>query len=133
MIARFDLLSINHTTAKINLLEALKASKHQDYPVCMKKERKIEAEEPARNTHAYNREEIVEGGKTKQAENSFVRDARKQSTNNDKKKHQPKRPPNSRSECTAKSYQSDLETQRPKVNEYDLFIEVNDTADFIKF
>ena len=34
-------------------------------------------EEPARNTCAYNREDMVEGGKTKQAENSFVRDAGK--------------------------------------------------------
>ena len=38
---------------------------------------KMEGEEPARNTHAYNRKEMVEGGKTKQAENSFLRDAGK--------------------------------------------------------
>ena len=37
----------------------------------------MEGEEPAINTCAYNREDMVEGGKTKQAENSFLRHFRK--------------------------------------------------------
>ena len=41
----------------------------------MRKGRRIEGEEPARNTRAHDREEMVKGGRTKQAENSFMRDA----------------------------------------------------------
>ena len=60
MLERVDVLSINQTTALIKLLEAWKANKHQDYPVCLKKGRKIEGEEPARSMCAYKREEMVE-------------------------------------------------------------------------
>ena len=40
MLERVDVLSINQTTALIKLLEAWKANKHQDYPVCLKKKTK---------------------------------------------------------------------------------------------
>ena len=43
----------------------------------MGRERKIEGEEPPRNTRATNRREMREGVRTKQAEISFVRDTGK--------------------------------------------------------
>ena len=60
MLEKFVKLSINQITAEIKFLEAWKANKDRDYPVHLKKERKVEGKEPARKTRAHNREEIVE-------------------------------------------------------------------------
>ena len=75
MLEKFDMLSINQTIAQIKIMEAWKANKDENYPVHMKRRERMEGEEPARNTRASRRgEEMPEGGKTKQAEESFVRD-----------------------------------------------------------
>ena len=78
MLEKFDMLSINQILAQIKLLEAWKASKDENDPIHMKKKDRTEGEEPARNTRACRREEeMIEGGKMKQAEYSFMRDTRK--------------------------------------------------------
>ena len=67
-------LSINQTVAEIKLFEAWKANRDENYPIHLWREGRIEGEEPARNTRETNRREMREGGRTIQAENSFVRD-----------------------------------------------------------
>ena len=71
------MLPISQSTALIKLLVAWKANKDCDYPIPLKKERKIEGKDPAKNKRAHNREERVKGGRAKQAANCFVRDTRK--------------------------------------------------------
>ena len=78
MLEKFDMLSINQTIAQIKIMEAWKANKDENYPIHMRGKERTEGEEPARNTRASRRgEEMPEGGKTKQAEESFVRDTGK--------------------------------------------------------
>ena len=64
------MLSINLTMAEIKLKEAWKANKDEDYPISLRRERKTEGVEPARNTRATYRREMKEEGRTIQAENS---------------------------------------------------------------
>ena len=75
MLEKFNMLSINQTIAEIKVLEAWKANKDENYPIRLRRERRTEGDEPARNTRATNRREMREGGRTTQAENKFARDA----------------------------------------------------------
>ena len=72
MLQKLYMLSINQTMAEIKLLEA---NRDEDYLVHLERERRTEGEEPARSTRATNRKAMREGGRTKQTENSFVRNA----------------------------------------------------------
>ena len=71
------MLSINQRTAQIKLTEAWKASRDEDYPLQMKREGTLLEEAKSRNLRLTARKEMQEGGKTRQAEKSFVRDAGK--------------------------------------------------------
>ena len=78
MLEKFDMLSISQTLAQIKFLEEWKVNKDENYPIHIKKKDRTEGEEPARNTRTSRKEEeMIEGGRTKQAENSFVRDTGK--------------------------------------------------------
>ena len=76
LLVNFKLLSINQTTAQMKLIETWKASRDKNYPSTEKDERN----NWRNTTHCMRptaRKEMREGGKTKQAEKSFVRDSGK--------------------------------------------------------
>ena len=77
MLDKFDLLSINQTSAQIKLTEAWKASKDINYPIEMKPKREPLGDGSPRQLRTTTRREMREGGKTVLAEKSFTRDAGK--------------------------------------------------------
>ena len=77
MLDKFDLLSINQTSAQIKLTEAWKASKDINYPIEMKPRREPPGDGTPRQMRATTQKEIREGGKTILAEKSFTRDTGK--------------------------------------------------------
>ena len=77
MLDKFDLLSINQTSAQIKLTEAWKASKDINYPIEMKPRRAPPGDGTPRQMRATTQKEIREGGKTILAEKSFTRDTGK--------------------------------------------------------
>jgi hypothetical protein len=77
MLDKFDLLSINQTSAQIKLTEAWKASKDVDYPIEMKPKKEPLGDTTTRQLRTTTRKEMREGGKTILAEKSFTRDAGK--------------------------------------------------------
>ena len=77
MLDKFDLLSINQTSAQIKLTEAWKASKDVNYPIEMKHRREPSRDGTSRQLRITTRKEMREGGKTILAEKSFTRDAGK--------------------------------------------------------
>ena len=77
MLERFDLLSINQTSAQIKLLEAWKASRNPNYPINLTKTRLPEEEQMTINVRLSTRREMREGRKTKQSNSSFTRDTGK--------------------------------------------------------
>ena len=75
---KFDLLWINQTLVQIKLQEAWKAERDEDYPINLKN--KMITEDGGENFRAARtttRRTMIEGGRTKQAVESFVRDAGK--------------------------------------------------------
>ena len=64
------MLSINQTSAQIKLQEAWKASKDADYPIKLRTEER----DLSLQMRASTWREMMERGKTQQAEQSFVRD-----------------------------------------------------------
>ena len=77
MLDKFDLLSINQISAQIELIEAWKASRDEDYPIEMRNKREPLGEETSRQLRPSTRKEMREGGKTILAEQSFTRDTGK--------------------------------------------------------
>ena len=49
MLGKFKMFSINQTTAQINLMEALKASKEESYPIQMKRKGTSQEEAQSRS------------------------------------------------------------------------------------
>ena len=57
-----------------NIKEVWKASKNEDYPNNLRREKRREGEEPSRNRRSFSWEEMTEGGKTSLVERSLARD-----------------------------------------------------------
>ena len=74
MLEKFDFLSVNQTAAQIKLTEAWKASRDDQYPIKMRKERPEGEESSTRSTRPVMRREMDEGGRTKIAQDSLTRD-----------------------------------------------------------
>ena len=76
MLEKQDLLSVNQTSAQIKLTEAWKASLDTDYPVKMKRDPHKETKNE-RTLRPGMKKEMEEGGRTKVAQESFTREARR--------------------------------------------------------
>ena len=63
MLEKFDILSVNQKAAQIKITEAWKASRDEDYPVKLRKERQHH-DEDARSLRPGMSREMVEGGIT---------------------------------------------------------------------
>ena len=74
MLIKQEMLSVNQTAAQIKLTEAWKASKEEDYPVKMRREREI-PEVETRHLRSSSTVVMMEGGKNNIARASFTRDA----------------------------------------------------------
>ena len=74
MLTRFDMLSVNQTAAQIKLTEAWKSLNVEDYPVKLRKERRI-VPGSDRQLRADTIRDLEEGGRLKSTLASFTRDA----------------------------------------------------------
>ena len=74
MLTKFNLLSVNQTSAQIKLLEAWKASRDPDFPIKFGDGERGGERETERTMRPTTRRRMNEGGKNKIAEDSFVRD-----------------------------------------------------------
>ena len=74
MLTKFDLLSVNQTSAQIKLLEAWKASRDPDFPVKFGDGERGGERETERMMRPTTRRRMNEGGKNRITEDSFLRD-----------------------------------------------------------
>ena len=74
MLEGMDLLSVNQLAGQIKLVEAWKAMNTLDYPVKLKKDEGETNGENTRYLRPSSVRDMKEGGMTKSAERSFVRD-----------------------------------------------------------
>ena len=74
MLKKFDLLSVNQTSAQIKLTEAWKASRDRDFLIKLRNAEGEEERDTERTVRPSTRRKMKEGGKNKIAEESFVRD-----------------------------------------------------------